>query len=137
MLWSADFLGFELMKQSTVDHVDRADYSGPTIGLCAVIEAVLHEAVIAPAFNSLPRARNFWDNATLGSVIGLLDDSMRNKRGAEYDAIRSGYRRYSINAENLASLLGSLNELNRRYRRPAAHRKIVTREQWAEAWRLV
>lgn len=117
-----------------------ADYSGPVIGLCTAIERLLHEHIAGPLITVHPSHRrqlimlgSLVEAIRLGCSISLgtrpSDEGLHNDVASFLDS------NPDLAAEHLEPLTTRWAEMNRTFRRPAAHREIMSRGEWQAALR--
>lgn len=125
---------------ATAEHVgfsldSLADFSGPVIGICAVVEVLLHAQVIGPA----TRSNNALaaECRTLGQAIHAIGKAASGHNNPLSRALRT--RMTTINADLAAvrAIVDPLKQMNTRYRVPAAHRELVSETTWRAAWDAV
>lgn len=131
MIATADYIGYNL---------SGGDFSGPVIGLGAAVEYLLHSQVINPAIETANKGeRNKLDNATktFGSAINALEVAATNSHNQFFSPLRERLKSARIDLQRVASLAPVWRELNTAYRRPAAHRELVSQKSWQDAYFLV
>lgn len=127
MMATADLVGHQLDP--------AADFSGPVIGMCAAVEHLLHEVVVAPvAGNDANRLRQM---RTLGAVLDAVDLACRGKGGALHRDIGSHLSGEGLDLSAVGALMPSWRRMNRTFRVPAAHRQVLTKSDWQQLYRLV
>jgi hypothetical protein len=125
---------------ATAEHVgfsldSSADFSGPVIGVCAVVEVLLHAQVIGPATHS--------DNAltancrTLGQAIYAIRKAATGQNDPLSRALRTRMTAISADLAAVRAIIDPLAQMNTRYRVPAAHRELVSEATWRAAWDAV
>lgn len=130
MLATADTLGYQLDR--------TGDFSGPVIGLSAAVESVLHRSLIAPVFtvDELAKSKNY---KTFGSQLWAVreacgDDASKEPRIREH-IIARGFAVADLLA--MTAQTGDLSTLNSRWRIPAAHRSVLTQDEWRASYKMV
>jgi len=110
------------------------DYSGPILGLAAAAENLLWNWVLEPAALEYPQISQ---TKMLGAAIDLLNRAVAGRDAPAEMAVRTVLARTSGLSARLATLLEPLQEMNREFRREAAHRKLLTRAQWLACQRFM
>ena len=127
MLATADLVGHQLDP--------AADFSGPVIGMCAAVEHLLHEVVVAPVAGS--DTNRLRQMRTLGAVLDAIDLACRGKGGALQRDIESHMRELGLDMAATGALLPSWRRMNKAFRVPAAHRQVLTKSDWQQLYRLI
>ena len=123
------------------NELDRAaDYSGPVIGLCTAVERLLHEHIAGPLIAAHPSHRrqlimlgSLVEAIRLGCFVSL--GTRPPAEGLHNDVASFLDSSASLTAEQLDPLTSRWADMNRTFRRPAAHREIMSREDWQGALR--
>jgi hypothetical protein len=109
---------------------DNADHSGPLLGLAASIERVLREVILDPAASASPGV--IPSGQTLGSCLRTLDNALRGQSQPQARAVERYLRtRSELDQTALRQLLPAAKAMNRDFRIPAAHSKLVASRTWA------
>lgn len=108
----------------------EADHSGPLLGLAAACERTLYDLYFDKLFSTHPNT--FSDKSTFGSCIYWLRDSTRpTPRTAQGSTLKIVGKRVT------EPLIAMLEDLNKNFRIPAAHRDLVDQRMWAAGRALV
>ncbi|APE16754.1 hypothetical protein BOH72_17415 [Mycobacterium sp. WY10] len=127
MMATSDLVGHQL------DPI--ADFSGPVIGMCAAVEHLLHAAVITPVVgNDKDRQRQ---TRTFGAAIDSIHQACQGRGGYLQTAIRNHLQQLQVDLQEIEHLVPTWRRLNRSFRVPAAHRKVLTKADWQQLYRLV
>ncbi|MEU3368215.1 hypothetical protein [Streptomyces pseudogriseolus] len=127
MVATADFIGYQL---DTID-----DFSGPAIGMCAAIEYILYETVVSPV---IAENRNWQRQArTFGAAIDVVDNACLGEGAQLAHEVRRYMQSLQLDLAQVQALVPVWQRLNRNYRVPAAHRKVLTQSEWHQLYRLV
>ncbi|WP_207767358.1 hypothetical protein, partial [Mycolicibacterium agri] len=127
MMATADLVGHQLDP--------TADFSGPVIGMCAAVEYLLHACAITPLVgDDKDRQRQ---TRTFGAAIDAIDLACQGKGGDLPRDIRTHFEQLQLNVSRVEDLIPTWRRLNRTFRVPAAHRKVLTKADWQQLYRLV
>lgn len=129
MLATAENVGF------TLDQVG-GDFSGPVLSLVAPLEVLLYEELWLPATEGLSR-RDRQNRRTLGEVIDAVTRALDGQESPLGDAIRREVQRRTLSVPTLRLSLDSVRNVNRDFRRRAAHKEKLTSQDWDVAFRRV
>lgn len=110
------------------------DYSGPVLGLAAAAEKLLWEHLLVPAAQVEPSVA---DQHMLGQVLALLDQALSGNGSSRATAIRSVLNGRGTDFSALSFTAAGLHDVNRRYRRPAAHRDLLPKQDWVGCNRVM
>lgn len=133
-------LGEDAQKMmATAEHVgfyldSDADFSGPVLGLLAPLEAVLQERLIEPAKTAHPEIPGFQRTLTLGTTIDMVYNAVDGSRGAASEALREVLDGYRVPYPTFRATVDLLRHLNVEYRRPAAHKEVLSEQQWLNVY---
>ena len=112
-----------------------ADFSGPVIGMCAAIEHLLHAVVISPVVgNDRDKQRQ---TRTLGAAIDSINQACQGGYGYLPTAMRNHLQQLQIDLQQIEKLVPTWRRLNRSFRVPATHRKVLTKPDWQQLYRMV
>lgn len=112
---------------------DGFDFSGPVLGLAAAVETLTWNLFIVPALSEFDRRRfrMFGQMLELMSPAPPKDPAKRHAHTAIQARIRS-----VGDPALIESIRRDLDDLNRNFRRPAAHRTVLGRQAWSDARKL-
>ncbi|MFI9265769.1 hypothetical protein ACIG5C_15535 [Streptomyces werraensis] len=127
MVATADFIGYQL---EVID-----DFSGPVIGICAAIEHILYEAVVSPV---IAENSNWQRQArTFGAAIDVVENACLGQGGPFPREVRQHMQSLQLDLAQVQALVPVWRRLNRNFRVPAAHRKVLNQSEWQQLYRLV
>lgn len=124
VLATAEHVGFSLEEE--------ADYSGPILGVCAAVEMLVFDLVIEPTVSDNAQWQRYC--RTLGQALAAMRNGIQGNPAPVYDQVRQVLQARQANADLLRQVLPRLEELNDDYRVPAAHRRLLGRQDWLAAW---
>lgn len=127
---------------ATAEHVgffldSDADFSGPVLGLLSPLEALLKQWIIEPARVAHPEIRGFRHSLTLGAALDMITHAVDGHHGASSAAIREVIDADQISYARLRATVDQMNYLNVHFRRPAAHKEILSEQQWLDVYSKV
>lgn len=126
MLATAEHVGFLLGQD--------ADYSGPVLGLVAPMEKLLDQRITQVVRELSPGERGL-DRLTLGALLDVLEKSLRMGSHRLVPLVTQAISQSGAPTDDLLSIVLNLQQINRDFRRPAAHKENLSHEQWHEAYR--
>jgi hypothetical protein len=127
MMATADLVGHRL------DPI--ADFSGPAIGMCAALEHLLHAAIISPVVGQ--DATREQQTRTFGASIDAIEHACRSQGNQLHRDIRAFMIAQGMAPGDVLRLIEAWRQLNRNYRVPAAHRKVLSKADWQQLYRLM
>lgn len=127
MVATADLVGYQLDP--------TADFSGPVIGMSAAVEHLIYNSAVGPVV----RGNTDWERQTrtFGAIIDTIDLACAGKGGALPRAVRTHLDTAGLAIADLQAVLPFWRRLNATFRVPAAHRKVLTKSEWQQVYRLV
>lgn len=129
MLATGEYVGFTLDPQG-------GDFSGPVLSMVSPLEVILHEHLWIPATEGLSN-RQRQNRQTLGQVVDSVSQSLDGADSPLGEAIRVEVQERSLSESALREALEELQNVNRDFRRRAAHREKLTAEDWNLAFNRV
>lgn len=154
-------LSAELYGSQTTESLD---HSGPLLVLCAACERELNARTFERVKARFPSEHEdgqhvLDDHATLGAAIQILDRARRiavamkdNDEARINELVAGAYTpsqgrgvvligRWLLDAEldltAIKKLLKDLRQLNEKFRRPAAHDRVVEADEWSQGRALI
>lgn len=106
---------------------DARDFSGPVLGVSAAAEYLLWHRLVMPASSKCHQLKN---RHMLGQMLFDIQAAVRNPNTAESRAIAAVIAADGLDGASLGKVADGLMDVNRSYRRPAAHRTVVGRQAW-------
>jgi len=124
VLATAEHVGFSLAEE--------ADYSGPILGVCGAIEMLVFDLVIDPTVSGNAQWQRYC--RTLGQALAAVRNGIQGNPAPVYDQVRQTLEARHADVGLLSQAMPRLEELNDDYRVPAAHRRVLSRQDWLAAW---
>jgi hypothetical protein len=123
---------------ATAEHVgfflgQDADYSGPVLGLITPIEKILDQRITQLARDLSPAERRI-SRLTLGTVLDVLEKSLDGGSHPLAPLMSQAISQSEAPSDALLPIVRHLQQINKDFRRPAAHKERLSHEQWQKAY---
>ena len=125
MMATAEHVGFFLSEE--------ADYSGPILGLISPIERLLDQRLVQLVRDKLPSERRL-KRLTLGALLNYIEQALTSGSDVLALEFKGAIGELGLDHAEFLSITHDLQQLNRSYRAPAAHKESMSRKDWQGAY---